>query len=206
MPAIDARFLEELRDALAEHDVDYLFIGKAAAVIQGFVDTTQDADLFVEKTPANAERLIKALRQAGAEIRDEEAQALRDGKDFVQLGGDISIDVVHAPDGIESFDDALNRGRDVDGYRVCSIDDVISSKRSANRERDREALPRLEDFRLHLRREGRTPGKPLPSRPNPVTERYARTPERRRDDPPQRSGSAPRNIGTPPPRHTRRGR
>ena len=68
MQAISARFLEDLRDALREHEVRYLFIGKGAAIIQGFVDTTQDADLFVDKSPENAERLISALRQAGAAI------------------------------------------------------------------------------------------------------------------------------------------
>ena len=51
MVAIDARFLEELRDALAEHKVRYLFIGKGAAILQGFPDTTQDADIFVAKDP-----------------------------------------------------------------------------------------------------------------------------------------------------------
>lgn len=82
MVAIDARFLEELRDALAEHKVRYLFIGKGAAILQGFPDTTQDADIFVAKDPENAERLTRALRQAGAEITREEADALRRGKDI----------------------------------------------------------------------------------------------------------------------------
>ena len=164
MQAISARFLEDLRDALREHEVRYLFIGKGAAIIQGFVDTTQDADLFVDKSPENAERLISALRQAGAAISDEEADALRRGKDFVQLGGEISIDVVHAPDGIDSFETAWSHGRNVDGYLVCHIDDVIASKRSANREKDRESLSRLENFRRYLALERITPGEPLPVR------------------------------------------
>ena len=127
MQAISARFLEDLRDALREHEVRYLFIGKGAAIIQGFVDTTQDADLFVDKSPENAERLISALRQAGAAISDEEADALRKGKDFVQLGGEISIDVVHAPDGIES--QGVQRQGDAgpehgEGLRITRTDGV----------------------------------------------------------------------------------
>jgi len=41
---------EEIRDAFARHGVRYLFIGKSGAILLGFPDTTQDADVFVEKT------------------------------------------------------------------------------------------------------------------------------------------------------------
>ena len=44
---------EEIRDAFARHGVRYLFLGKSGAILLGYPDTTQDADLFVEKTPAN---------------------------------------------------------------------------------------------------------------------------------------------------------
>lgn len=38
---------EEIRDTFARHEVRYLFIGKSGAVLLGYPDTTQDADLFV---------------------------------------------------------------------------------------------------------------------------------------------------------------
>ena len=41
---------EEIRDAFAHHAVRYLFLGKSGAILLGFPDTTQDADIFVEKT------------------------------------------------------------------------------------------------------------------------------------------------------------
>ena len=41
---------EEIRDVFARHGVRYLFIGKSGAILLGYPDTTQDADLFVEKT------------------------------------------------------------------------------------------------------------------------------------------------------------
>ena len=44
---------EEIRDALQRHGVRYLFIGKSGAILHGFPDTTQDADLFVQKYPEN---------------------------------------------------------------------------------------------------------------------------------------------------------
>ena len=50
MGPISAPQVEELRDALQRHGVTYLFIGKTGAILHGFPDTTQDADLFMQKT------------------------------------------------------------------------------------------------------------------------------------------------------------
>jgi hypothetical protein len=38
---------EDVRDAFARHGVRYLFLGKSGAILLGFPDTTQDADVFV---------------------------------------------------------------------------------------------------------------------------------------------------------------
>ena len=68
------------------------------------------------------------------------------GKDFVQIkNGPFDLDLVFAPDGIEHFEDTWSRRVDVEGFQVC--DDIIASKRAANRQKDRESLPRLESFR-----------------------------------------------------------
>jgi hypothetical protein len=40
----------------------------------------------------------------------------------------------------------------VDGFTVCNIDDIIASKQSADRQRDRESLPRLLSFRDWLKK------------------------------------------------------
>ena len=69
-------------------------------------------------------------------------------KDFIQLrNGPFDIDLVFAPDGIESFEQAWKRHIDVDGFPVCHLDDIIRSKEKANRVKDRESLPRLRSFR-----------------------------------------------------------
>ena len=54
-------------------------------------------------------------------------------------------------DGIERFQDAWARRIEVEGFMVCAIDDIINSKRAADREKDRESLARLESFREYLR-------------------------------------------------------
>ena len=60
---------------------------------------------------------------------------------------------MYAPDGIEKYEDARRRAVEMEGFPLCSMDDVIESKRQSNRAKDRESLPRLEDFARYLKRE-----------------------------------------------------
>ncbi len=147
---------EEIREAFARHGVRYLFIGKSGAILLGYPDTTQDADLFLEKTPANGSAAARALRDLGFALTDEQAAEIGRGKDFVQLkNGPFDLDLVFAPDGIESFDEAWRRRVDVEGFPVCHPDDIIRSKEAAGRVKDREVLPRLRAFRDYWLAHGR---------------------------------------------------
>ena len=139
---------EEIRDVFARHGVRYLFIGKSGAILLGYPDTTQDADLFVEKTASNNAATAGALRELGFELTDDQAAEIERGKDFVQLkNGPFDLDLVFAPDGIEEFEQAWKRRVDVEGFPVCHPDDIIRSKEAAGRVKDREVLPRLRAFR-----------------------------------------------------------
>jgi len=154
MAAFEYRQAEEIRDALARHGVRYLFIGKSGAILLGFPDTTQDADLFVEKGLENGRALVRALRELGFLLTAEQATEIESGKDFVQLKNgpfDLDLVFVFAPDGIKGFPDAWARHVEVEGFPVCHIDDIIASKAATNRQKDRESLPRLRSFRDWLR-------------------------------------------------------
>jgi hypothetical protein len=139
---------EEIRDAFAHHGVRYLFIGKSGAILLGYPDTTQDADLFIEKTAANNAATARALRELDFDLTGDQAAEIERGKDFIQLkNGPFDLDLVFAPDGIEDFEQAWRRRVDVEGFPVCHPDDIIRSKEAAGRVKDREALPRLRAFR-----------------------------------------------------------
>jgi hypothetical protein len=139
---------EEIREVFARRGVRYLFIGKSGAILLGYPDTTQDADLFLDKDPRNADAAVHALRELGFPLTDEQAVEIARGKDFVQLrSGPFDLDLVFAPDGIETFEEAWRRRVDVEGFPVCHPDDIIASKKAANRAKDRESLPRLLAFR-----------------------------------------------------------
>jgi len=148
MAAFEYRQAQEIRDVFCRHGVSYLFIGKSGAILLGYPDTTQDADLFVERTEANCEALYRALVELGFVLTAAQAAEVRQGKDFIQLkNGPFDLDLVFAPDGIERFADAWRRRVEVEGFPVCHIDDIIASKEAANRKKDRESLPRLRSFR-----------------------------------------------------------
>ena len=148
MGAFEYRQAQEIRDALARHGVRYLFIGKSGAILLGFPDTTQDADIFVDRSPENGRALAEALVGLGFALTPEEVSDIERGKDFVQLkNGPFDLDLVFAPDGIDRFDAAWGRRIEVEGFPVCHLDDIIASKAAANRVRDRESLPRLRAFR-----------------------------------------------------------
>ena len=148
MAPSEYRQAAEIRDALARHGVKYLFIGKSGAVLLGFSDTTQAAELFVEKSPDNGRALSAALSGLGFELTDEQRADLEWGKDFIQLkNGPFDLDVIYAPDGIEDFAGAWKRHVDVEGFPVYHVDDIIASKEATNRVRDHESLPRLRAFR-----------------------------------------------------------
>src|SRR6202008_827994 len=93
------RQAEEMRDVFAVHGIRYLFIGKSGAILLGFPDTTQDADLFLDKSPENGRAAVAALSQLGFDLPADLAAQIESGKDFVQIkSGPFDIDLIFAPD------------------------------------------------------------------------------------------------------------
>lgn len=142
-----------LAEVFAKHHVEYLIIGKSGAILQGFPDTTQDIDVFPHKSPANGQRIVAALQELGFRVDDTLQEAIISGKDFVQMrGGPVDVDLVFAPDGIESFAAAKAKSLVIEHlYPVASMDDIIESKRRAARQKDTDVLERLRDFAKYLR-------------------------------------------------------
>lgn len=148
MGAFEYRQAQEIRDKFAARGIHYLFLGKSGAILLGFPDTTQDADLFIERSVENCRALAVALRELGFALTAEQTAEIERGKDFIQLkNGPFDLDLIFAPDGIDRFEDAWRRRVEVEGFPVCHLDDIIASKAATNRQKDRESLPRLRSFR-----------------------------------------------------------
>jgi hypothetical protein len=76
------------------------------------------------------------------------------GSEIVLLkGGPFALDLIHAPDGIESFEAAKGRRILVGKFPIASLDDIIASKRATGRAKDLADIERLEGFKAeYLRR------------------------------------------------------
>lgn len=144
---------EELADAFAQEGVDYLFIGKSAAILLGYPDTSQDIDVFLPRSRENAERVLAALRTLGFAPDAATTMSILAGSEIILLkGGPFALDLIHAPDGIESFEAAKARRIVAGKFPVASLDDIIASKRATGREKDLADVPRLEQFRSEYAR------------------------------------------------------
>ena len=149
---------EELAAAFAAEGVDYLFIGKSGAILLGYPDTTQDVDVFLPVSRENGERVLRALRTIGFNLDAALTISILTGSEIVLMkGGPFALDLIHAPDGIDSYAAAKTRSVIEAGrFPVASLDDIIASKRATGREKDVADVRRLEQFRVeYLRRQGK---------------------------------------------------
>jgi hypothetical protein len=140
---------EEIARAFRDEGVDYLFIGKSGAILLGYPASTQDVDVFPARSAVNGRRIVTALRKAGFDIGPELEREIIAGKDFVQIKtGPFDVDLVFAPDGIASFEEAKSRSVTEGIFRVAHPRDIIASKRASGRQKDQVDLPLLESFRV----------------------------------------------------------
>lgn len=138
----------DLLSAFNAAGVDYLVVGAHALAAHGIVRATKDLDVWVGPSPANAERVIEALRAFGAPLRGISAEDFATSGTVYQMGiPPIRIDVLTEIDGV-SFDSAWPR-RVVTTYgghpvAVLSRADLLQNKRAAGRPQDLADVAALE--------------------------------------------------------------
>lgn len=154
-------------ETLHRHEVAFVLVGGLAAVAHGSSLTTTDVDIAPSRALVNLERLADALREMDARIRvpdDPEGVAFPVDAAFLAAqplmlnllttAGDL--DLTFAPAGFAGGYDDLHPAAVsvhlVDGGEtaVAALDDIIESKRQADRTKDRAALPYLEELRRQI--------------------------------------------------------
>src|SRR5450759_126158 len=83
-PQFQPQQAKEIARAFADEGVEYVFIGKSAAILLGYPASSQEVQVFPEKSPANGVRIVAALRRVGFQINSKLEAAITRGKDFVQ--------------------------------------------------------------------------------------------------------------------------
>jgi len=152
---------EKLIRTLRKHRVDFVLIGALAARLYGFPRVTADADITPDDSPKNLDRLSAALRDMDAKIYtdaipeglafDCSPQMLRRATSWNLVTSAGRLDLAFQPAGTSGYDDLV---RDADQFEafgvkflVASLDDIIRSKESANRPKDREDVLLLKAIR-----------------------------------------------------------
>lgn len=161
--------VDRVVEVLDRHGVRYLLVGGVAARFHGSERRTEDVDVLPEDGDENLRRLAAALTELGAFLRvggmsDDEARALPVQLDAATLRGmEVStwrttagdLDVLRSlrdlAGGRRSYGELESRAVGISvnevEVRLAGLADIIDSKRFADREKDREALPELESLR-----------------------------------------------------------
>lgn len=150
--SFDAR---RLFAALARHEVEYVTIGGIAVQAHGGQRLTQDLDIAIDPSAANAERLAGALVDLDARVLGSGGERSRSTPTAALLGSSDqwhlitdhgAIDVVTLPAAVGRFEDVRARAHEIPlGDVVVPIahrDDLLTMKRAAGRPQD------LADVRL----------------------------------------------------------
>ena len=152
---------------LNEEKVEYVVIGGFAAVVRGSSLPTRDIDVIPSRERSNLDRLGRALTRMNAMIRvsGDPVPTKIDGGFLANMPHMLNLvtdfgemDLTFAPAGNAGDFDGWSRGATSEEIEeglmvlVASLDDIIDSKRAANRPKDQMALPYLESLRDELRR------------------------------------------------------
>jgi len=134
--------LDQLQNVFAsfqKNEVRYLVIGGIAAVLYGVPRATFDLDVLIEATPDNAERLLRAMNEAGLGTALLTSVADLLSNEITIFTDRVRLDVQTSTPGI-TFAAAWARrvamtykGQEL---QVVSLADLIASKRAAGRDVD----------------------------------------------------------------------
>ncbi len=147
MSALDDDWKDFL-SALEANGVEYMLVGGVALGVHGHVRYTKDLDVWFRGSPANAERLIAALRQFGfTDLAVDPAQFCKPRAMLVLGKEPNAIELINFADGVD-FDECYPRRAIVPlgGLQVAviSLQDLRANKRAVGRLQDLADLEQLE--------------------------------------------------------------
>jgi hypothetical protein len=138
----------EFIQSLNDNRVRYLVVGGYAVALHGYPRYTKDIDVWIEISPDNAQKMVRALDQFGfASLGLKEGDFLVPDQ-IVQLGYPPSrIDVISTLEGVDFETCYAARVETViDGTPVCFIDleNLKKNKRAVGRSQDLADLEHLQ--------------------------------------------------------------
>ncbi len=132
---------KEFIQSLNNNRVRYLIIGGYAVALHGYPRYTKDLDIWIEPTPANAVKMVKALEQFGFGSLALQADDFLTPDQIIQLGYPPNrIDLITTPPGVEFESCYVSRIQvEIDETSVNFID-------LKNLKKNKQAAGRLQDL------------------------------------------------------------
>jgi hypothetical protein len=134
---------QDFRDilwSLNAEKAEFLVVGAYALAAHGFTRATGDIDIWIRRSPENAQRVLSALRSFGAPVGELSEADLTSSDLVFQMGVEPGrIDLLTRITGVE-FDDAWIRKvviaiDDIEIF-VLSKSDLLTNKLATGREKD----------------------------------------------------------------------
>lgn len=136
----------EFLSTLKRHGVRFLLVGAHAVAAHGRPRFTQDLDILVEPTPANARRVAAAIREFGF------PETARDWRWFAMLGRlPNRIDVLTSISGVsfrEAWKHRVSATSKIGPIAALGLDQLRANKRAAGRPKDLLDVALLDELAL----------------------------------------------------------
>jgi predicted nucleotidyltransferase len=131
---------EKLLESLARAKVEFIIVGGVAVALNGFVRTTEDVDILIERSPENVTRLLNALSGFGqGYARELTVGDFDDTEGAVRIVEDFPLDVFTVVRG-KRYGDLLKsvRRTQIAGISVnyLGAEALIALKANSQREKD----------------------------------------------------------------------
>jgi len=127
--------------------VKYLVIGGYAVAYHGYPRATADMDVWVEVVPANADKIVAALKEFGFDLPELSAELFLTPEKIIRMGEPpIRIEIVTSISGVTFEDCYASRVIDeLDGVTVSLIGliDLKENKKASGRYKDLDDLENL---------------------------------------------------------------
>lgn len=137
---------KEFLSLLNSNEVRYLLIGGYAVGFHGYVRATADMDVWVDRTPQNAERVVHVLREFGFTSADPDF-FLQERKVARMGNPPMRIELLTGISGVEFVDCYSRRcSAVIDGIKVevIGLADLLVNKKSSGRTKDLADTEELE--------------------------------------------------------------
>jgi hypothetical protein len=139
-------FKEFLR-SLNAHKVEYLLIGGYAVNYHGYPRATADMDIWIAVHPANADRVVAALKEFGFDLPDLSPELFLRQWQIIRLGiPPVRIEIATTISGVDFAECYAERVKDtLDGVAVSliSLKHLKLNKKASGRHQDLADLEHL---------------------------------------------------------------